>query len=96
MKPKSQPDVVELDLQDLEAKLGQIEQSLGTETARPFRILLSWYLTLLGLIQKKNTTIGRLRRLLFGTRTERTRDVVQGKQDSDAAKDRSDDVPGAT
>jgi len=77
MKPQSQLEVVELDAEQLEAKLRHIEQEMGEETARPFRTLLSWYLSLLRLIQQKNTSIARLRRLLFGARTERTRDIVQ-------------------
>ena len=80
MKPQSPLEVVELDVEQLEAKLRRIEQEMGEETARPFRMLLSWYLSLLRLIQQKKTSIARLRRLLFGARTERTRDIVNHEE----------------
>lgn len=73
MKPKRKPEVIELDADQLQAQLDQIEQTMGEQVARPFRQLLGWYLSLLNLIEQKNTTIGRLRRLLFGPRTERSR-----------------------
>ena len=76
MKSASEAKIVELDVEQLEAKLDQIERALGEETARPFRILLGWYLSLLRLIEQKNTSIRRLRRLLFGPRTERTDEVL--------------------
>jgi transposase len=80
MKPQSPLEVVELDVEQLEAKLRRIEEEMGEETARPFRMLLSWYLSLLRLIQQKNTSIARLRRLLFGARTERTRDIFNHEE----------------
>jgi hypothetical protein len=80
MKPQSPLEVVELDVEQLEAKLRRIEEEMGEETARPFRMLLSWYLSLLRLIQQKNTSIARLRRLLFGARTERTREIVNHEE----------------
>lgn len=89
MKPESQPEVVELDVQQLESQLDRIEQIMGEETARPFRLLLGWYLSLLQLVQKKNTTIGKLRQLVFGARTERTRNVAPEEAPSNNADDES-------
>lgn len=83
-KPRKKPEVIELDADQLQAKLNEIEQTMGEEMARPFRQLLSWYLSLLALIERKNTSIRRLRRLLFGPRTERTRDL---KGNADAGAD---------
>jgi hypothetical protein len=80
--PKRKPEVVELDAEQLEAQLDQIEQIMGEQVARPFRQLLGWYLSLLNLIDQKNTTIGRLRRLLFGARTERSRELSQAAETS--------------
>ena len=76
MPDKTMPEVVELDAQELEAKLDQIEQVMGEETVRPFRMLLTWYLKLLSIIQRKNTSIKRLRQLLFGKKTERLSDLL--------------------
>jgi hypothetical protein len=80
MPHKTTPEVVELDTQELEAKLNQIEQVLGEETARPFRLLLFWYLKLLNIIQRKNTSISRLRQLLFGKKTERFSDLLEPEE----------------
>lgn len=82
---KLKPEIVELDVGQLEAKLERIERELGEETARPFRLLVSWYLSLLRLIQSKDATISRLRRLLFGARTERTRDLPPAGDSRDSA-----------
>jgi len=90
MKSRSEPKIVELDVDQLEVQLEQIERVMGEETARPFRILLGWYLGLLRLIEQKNTSIGRLRRLLFGARTERTRDVVSPGDSTDASSPTAD------
>lgn len=49
---------------------------LGDETARPFRQLLDWYVCLLGLLREKKISLGRLRRMLFGARTERSDNVL--------------------
>jgi hypothetical protein len=69
-------EVLELDVEQMQQQLDQMEQMLGERAIRPFRLLLSGYLSLLQLIEQKNTTLARLRRLLFGARTERTRTVV--------------------
>lgn len=87
MKPNRKPEVVELDADQLQSQLDQIEKAMGEEIARPFRQLLGWYLSLLKLIEQKNTTIGRLRRLLFGARTERSRRIEQSRDDSAANAD---------
>lgn len=94
MKCPSKPKVVELDVEELEANLDQIERVLGEQTARPFRLLLSWYLSLLQLIQEKNASISRLRRLLFGARTERTRNIVPREDLPEARADRPADASG--
>lgn len=91
MKPNRKPEVIELDADQLQSQLDQIEKAMGEETARPFRQLLGWYLSLLKLIEQKNTTIGRLRRLLFGARTERSRRMEQSSDDSTAHADQATD-----
>lgn len=98
MKPQRKPEVIELDADQLETQLDQIEQVMGEQMARPFRQLLGWYLALLQLIEQKNTTLGRLRRLLFGPRTERSRDVQRRAEDGggptpEAADQASGDSP---
>jgi len=72
--------VTELDVAEVERALAVVEQRLGEEVARPLRLLLIWSRTVLGLLEKKNLSLKRLRRLLFGPRTERTRDLLGAEQ----------------
>ena len=84
---KSQPDEdqpVTLNTQELEAKLDEIERVMGAETAQPFRWLLGWVLRLQQLIEARNVTISRLRKMIFGASTEHTRHV-EARQDPQAA-----------
>lgn len=94
MQGNAEPEVVELDAHQLEAKLDEIEQVMGVEAAHPFRLLLFWYLKLLNIVQLKNMSISRLRRLLFGKKTERLSDLLDPDQspggsvsDGDAPRD---------
>jgi hypothetical protein len=73
---RSNPEVIELDYDDLQAKLNQIEAAMGAELARPFRQLLGWYATLVELLRAKTISIQRLRKMIFGSSTERTSAVL--------------------
>ena len=79
MKPN--PEVIELDYEQLHSKLDQIEQVMGQEMAQPFRQLLEWYAVLLGLLRDKTISIQRLKNLLFGPSSERTSHVLPGSSD---------------
>jgi len=83
MKGKAKAEVLELDFEQMQAQLDQMEQTLGEQAVRPFRLLLSWHLSLLRLIEQKNTSISRLRRLLFGARTERLSQVAPSQAPSE-------------
>jgi hypothetical protein len=82
MAVKSQPAVTQLHVQELEVILDEVEHSLGAEKAQPLRQLLHSHLTLTRLIQEKNISLARLRRLLFGRQTERTREAAGGRSGS--------------
>ena len=82
MAVKSQPAIVELHLDQLETLLDKVEHKLGAEDSEPLRKLLRSHQTLTQLIQEKNISIARLRKLLFGSRTERTRDAAGGRNES--------------
>jgi hypothetical protein len=75
-KSRSRARVVELDVPQLESKLDEIERTMGEPISRPFRLLLAAYSSLLASINERNISIDRLRRMLFGAHTERTRDVA--------------------
>jgi len=57
---------------------------MGAPLAQPFRQLLDGYGTLLRLLQEKNISIQRLRKIVFGSSTERTSQVLS-PQPADAA-----------
>ena len=92
---KTEPKIIELDKQQLEALLDQIAATMGEETAGPFRLLLGWYVSLLALIGRKNLTLRRLRRLLLGSGSERTRDVLPADDRSDDQQQPSGESAGA-
>jgi hypothetical protein len=82
MAVKSQPAVTQLHVQELEMILEEVEQALGAEKAQKLRQLLNSHQTLTQLIQEKNISLARLRRILFGSQTERTRDAAGGGSES--------------
>lgn len=79
MAVKSQPTVTQLHVPELEMILDEVEHALGAEKAQKLRQLLYSHQTLTQLIQEKNISLARLRRILFGAQTERTRDAAGGR-----------------
>ena len=97
MKSDSRSRVVELDVEQLEATLDRIEQVMGEEITRPFRLLLTSHLWLMQLIQRKNTSIARLRKLVFGSPTERSRDMFEPERaGSESASDSPSQPPAGS
>jgi hypothetical protein len=72
----AKPEVIELDIQKLDMLLETIQDCLGAEVAGPFRDLLDGYRQLLEIIAREKITLGKLRQIVFGAKTERTRDVL--------------------
>jgi hypothetical protein len=62
----------------LEEVLRRAEQALTEEDAALIRAVFRSYVYVTGLVEDKNTSIRRLRQLLFGARTEKT-DAVVGR-----------------
>jgi len=85
MEPK--PEIVELNAHELELLLDQIAAQLGEPMVRPLRLLLASYLTLMRMVESKSASIQRLRRLLFGAKTERTSQVVGNGETTDRSAD---------
>jgi hypothetical protein len=69
-------EIIEVDDTRLEDVLGRAEQALTAEDARLLRALFRSYVYVAELVDNKNTTIHRLRRLFFGARTEKTAAVL--------------------
>lgn len=78
------PEIVEVDHPRLEEVLGRAEQALPPEDAALLRAVVASYRYVTDLVEDKNTSIRRLRQLLFGGRTEKTA-AVTGDQEPTAA-----------
>ena len=91
-KSKPEPRVVELNINDLRtlaarAKVEQWERGDGEVV----ELVITSYCELLDLLEKKETTLARLRRMLFGASTEKTKDVLP--DDPDPNPDLDSDLP---
>jgi transposase len=71
------PEIIDMDVEKLESLLRRAEETpLSSEDLETIRALCESYLYLTDLIDQKSTTIARLRKLLFGARTEKTAEVL--------------------
>jgi transposase len=75
------PEIIEVDSPRLEQVLGRAEQALTQEDVELIRAVVEAYRYVVDLVDDKNTSIGRLRQLLFGPRTEKTNAVLGRKTD---------------
>src|SRR5215472_3636235 len=73
------PEIIEVDRPRLEGVLGRAEQALTQEDVTLLRAVVDAYRYVVDLVEDKNTSIGRLRQLLFGSHTEKTKAVL-GRQ----------------
>lgn len=83
------PAIIEVDHPRLDEVLGRAEQALTPEDAALIRAVFASYRYVTDLVEDKNTSIRRLRQLLFGERTEKTAALV-GDQDPAATPSPSD------
>src|SRR5262249_17704310 len=75
------PAIIEVDSPRLEEVLGRAEQALTKEDVELIRAVVEAYRYVVDLVDDKNTSIGRLRQVLFGARTEKTNAVLGRKAD---------------
>jgi transposase len=73
--PRS-PEIVEVNPTQLEEVLRRVEQALTEEDAALIRAVFQSYVCVTELVEDKNTSIRRLRQLLFGAHTEKTNAVL--------------------
>jgi hypothetical protein len=77
MREPEQPKTIEIDMQKLEEILRRAEEcGLAKEDIETIRAIIDSYRYISQLIEEKNISLDRLRRLLFGARTEKTAAVV--------------------
>jgi transposase len=72
-------ELIEVDSDRLEEVVRRAEQSLDEEDAALVRAVFESYAYVTELVEDRNTTIRRLRQLFFGSRSEKTEDVVGSK-----------------
>jgi transposase len=70
------PTIIEFDMDKLQEALRRAEEALGAEDSKMLRTLADAYAYLTELVGNKDTTIHRLRQMLFGAKTEKTSAVV--------------------
>lgn len=90
------PEIVEVDSSKLEDALRRAEQSLDPEDYRLFRAIADSYAYVSDLVEDKNTSIRRLRKLMFGSRSEKTSEVVGPKDQRPATPVEQDALPDAS
>ena len=73
---------IEIDMTELEDALRQAEETLNEKHYAVLKAVVDAYDTIAELVDDKNTTIARLRKLLFGSQTEKTKAVVGNGTDS--------------
>ena len=73
------PGIIEVDSPRLGEILSRAEQALPPEDVELIRAVVEAYRYVVDLVHDKNTSIGRLRQLLFGSRTEKTKAVLGRK-----------------
>jgi transposase len=73
---RNTPEIVEVDSTQLEDVLRRVEQALDEKDTRLIRAVFESYVYVSDLVENKNTSIRRLRQLLFGAHTEKTESVV--------------------
>jgi transposase len=82
---RNSPEIVEVNSTQLEEVLRRVEQSLDEKDTKLIRAVFQSYVYVADLVEDKNTSIRRLRKLFFGARTEKTEAVVGRQTEKTAA-----------
>lgn len=86
-------EIIEVDIQQAIDKLHLVEKHLSAEDAQFFRRILESYDYVTELIADKNTSLARLRKLMFGAKTESAKNVIGSEAgNSPAAAKEIDDA----
>src|SRR3954468_12272261 len=88
-------ELVDVDSDRLEEVLRRAEQALDEKDAELIRAVFDSYAYVTELVEDKNSSIRRLRLLLFGARTEKTESVVGQKTKTPDAAPPCDAAVGA-
>jgi hypothetical protein len=78
---QAKPTIVELEMDELEEILRRLEaKELEAEDYEKIQAVIGSYVYLVGMVGDKDTTIRRLRQMLFGVKTEKTSAVIGDAQ----------------
>ena len=96
-KQKRKQKIVELPMEELESILQRAQAAaLDEKDCEKIKAVFESYSYLTDLLEDKSTTIARLRKLLFGSGSEKTRDVIKDEgASSPPAEDREGSTPKA-
>lgn len=87
------PQIVEMEASRLEELLARAEaQTLEPEDYQAIETLVQSYRSLIDLLQNKNTSLARLRKLLFGSPSEKLSDLFAGVHPTGTASNSSSDA----
>lgn len=92
MKPP--PARMEVSRQELEAVLARVRETLGEPDYEKLKAAIETLVYLTDLVQDREISLQRLRKILFGVNTERIRQVVPTPPDTTAQRN-GEEEPGA-
>jgi transposase len=78
---QAKPTIIELDMDKLEEILRRAVAVLDADDYETIKAVIESYVYLVGAVGDKDTTIRRLRQMLFGAKTEKTSAVIGGLKD---------------
>src|SRR5213076_986214 len=86
MAKTNRPEIVHLSQAELERLLAELRPRLAPGTYQLIQALLQTLQWIMGLLERKETTLTRLRRIIFGEKTEKARNLFP----EDSAATRND------
>jgi transposase len=86
MKP-SKPKLIDVKADELEPFLQRAKAVLNEEDYETFKALVESYVYVTQMVEDKRTTINRLRKLLFGSSSEKTRAVIKADAEATAGQE---------
>ena len=90
---QTKPTIIELDMDKVEEILRRVEaKELHADDYETIKALAQSYVHLTELLKDKNTSLSRLRKMLFGAKTEKTAAVLGSNQASDIPLPPGDDA----
>jgi hypothetical protein len=93
---QAKPTIVELDMNKLEEILRRLDaKELDAADYETIKAVVGSYVYLVNTAGEKETTIRRLRQMLFGAKTEKIEAVIGGLKDADRASASPEVVPKA-